>query len=247
MTTGPDSYSQDSISLRGAGIVTIMQQKKGARFNLDSLLLADFCRVKPWDRILEPGTGTGIVSLLLARKNPRSNVVAIERQAALARVCRINIAQNGLEDRITLLEQDLRTVKSSLKASTYDVIVANPPYTRTGAGKQSPGEERASSRQERFGDLAAWLDLQRFLKNKGRYVLVFPAERLADLLVALRARALEPKLLRFVHPASGKPASLVLVEALKAAGPGLRALPPLFVHDDSGGYSAELKELYRIP
>ena len=245
--TGPDSYSQDSISLRGAGVVTIMQQIKGARFNLDSLLLADFCRVNAWDRILEPGAGTGVVSLLLAKKNPRSNLVAIERQTALARVCRINIAQNGLEDRITLLEQDFRTVKSGLKSSSFDVIVANPPYTRTGAGKQSPGEERASSRQERFGDLGAWLDLQRYLKNKGRYVLVFPAERLTDLFVSLRARALEPKLLRLIHPASGKPASLVLVEALKAAGPGLRALPPLFVHDETGGYSSEMCTLYGLP
>lgn len=244
---GPESYSQDSISLRGAGVVTVTQQKKGARFTLDSLLLADFCRVNTWDRILEPGAGTGIVSLLLAKKHPRSNLVAIERQTALARVCRTNIAQNSLEDRITLLEQDFRTVKNVLKASTFDVIVANPPYTRTGSGKPSPGEERASSRQERFGDLGAWLDLQRFLKNKGRFVLVFPAERLTDLLVSLRSRALEPKLLRLIHPAAGKPASLVLVEAFKAAGPGLRTISPLFVHDETGGYTTELRELYGLP
>lgn len=245
--TGSDSYSKDSISLRGAGIVTVVQQKKGARFNLDSLLLADFCRVNARDRILEPGTGTCIISLLLAKKNPRSHIVAIERQPVLARLCRINIAANGLEDRINLLEQDLRTVTTALRSSTFDVIVANPPYIRSGAGRQSPGEERSASRQERFGDLGAWLDLQRLLKNKGRFVLVFPAERLTDLMTLLRARALEPKLLRVVHPASDKPASLVLVEALKAAGPGLRVLPPLFVHEKDDGYSSELKELYGLP
>lgn len=243
---GSENFSKDSISLRGAGIVTVAQPKKGARFNLDSLLLADFCRVSPWDRILEPGTGTGIVSLLLAKKYSRSHIIAIETQTGLARFCRLNISENDLEARITLLEQDLRTLKSRFKASVFDVVVANPPYTRSGAGKLSPAEERSISRQERFGNLGAWLDLQRFLKNKGRYVLVFPAERLTDLLTSLRDRSLEPKLLRLVHPAPGKPASLVLLEAVKAAGPGVRVLPPLFVHDADGTYSRELKELYGL-
>ena len=134
-----DSLTHDSISLRGAGIVTIAQQKKGARFTLDSLLVADFCRVKSWDTILEPGPGTGIISLLLAKKHSRSRIVAVEMQPALARICEKNIADNDLENRIKLIEGDMRTLKKVLKSSSFDVIVANPPYTRVGAGKQSPG------------------------------------------------------------------------------------------------------------
>jgi tRNA1Val (adenine37-N6)-methyltransferase len=242
-----DSYTHDSISLRGAGVVTIVQQKKGARFSLDSLLLADFCRVKSWDRILEPGAGTGVISLLLAKKYPRSHIVAVEIQSTAAKLFNRNIAENGLEDRITVLEQDIRTLRSSLKPSTFDVVVANPPYRRTGTGRQSPGPERLSSRHDRLGSIDAWLDLHRFLKNRGLYVLVFAADRLTDLMASLRLRKLEPKRMRFVHPYQDKPASLVLVEAVKSAGTGLQILPPLVVHETIGGYTGEMKEIYALP
>ncbi len=242
-----DSVSHDSISLRGAGIVTVLQQKKGARFNLDSLLLADFCRIKPWDQVLEPGAGTGIVALLLAKKFPRIHITAVELQNPAARLCRRNIEENQLEQRIKLFELDLRTLKRTLKASSLDVIVANPPYTRTGSGRQSPAPERQSSRHDRHGDLGCWLDLQRFLKNKGRYYLVFPADRLADLIASLRSRSLEPKRLRFVHPFKDEPASVVLLETVKAAGTGLQVLPPLVIHESGGGYTDEMKEMYGLP
>ncbi len=242
-----ESYTRDSISLRGAGVVTVVQPKTGARFNLDSVLLADFCRVKPRDRILEPGTGTGIVSLLLARRHPRSHIVAVEVQGAAAGVCSRNIVENGLEKKITLIEQDLRTLKNRLKASSFDVIVANPPYTKTGAGRQSPSPGRLSARHERFGDIGAWLDLGRYLKNKGRYALVFSADRVADLIIQLRSRSLEPKRMRLVYPYRDKPASLVLLEAVRSAGPGLQVLSPLIVHVTGGGYSEEMQAIYGRP
>lgn len=238
------AVTHDSISLRGAGVVTVTQQKKGARFTLDSLLLADFCRLKPWDRVLEPGAGTGIISLLLAKKHPRSHIVAVEIQGTAAKHFRTNIAENGLEDRIVLLEQDMRTLKGPLKPGAFDVIVANPPYRKTGSGRQSPAQERLSSRHDRLGDIDAWLDLQRFLKNKGMYVMVFPADRLADVVTSLRSRKLEPKRMRFVNPYQEKPASLVLIEAVKSAGTGLQVLPSLIVHEPGGKYSSEMREMY---
>lgn len=239
--------THDSISLRDAGIVTVLQPKKGARFTLDSLLLADFCRIKPRDRILEPGAGSGIISLLLAKKHPRSSIVAVEVQPAAAKLCRVNIEENGFDERITLIEQDLRKLKTALKPATFDVIVVNPPYTRTGAGKQSPHPERLHSRQERLGDLAAWLDLHLFLKGKGRFVLVFSCNRLAELITALRARTLEPKRMRLVHPYQDKPSSLVLIETIKSAGVGIDILPPLVVHETNGRYTEEMRRIYDLP
>ena len=239
-----ESLTFDSISLRGAGTVSVMQQKRGARFTLDSLLLADFCRVRSRDSILEPGTGTGIVSLLLAKKHPRSRIIAIELQSSLTGLCRRNITRNSLEDRIVLIEGDLRSLGRQLKSSSFDLLVANPPYTRIGSGRQNPGQERFTSRQDQYGDLDAWLDLQHYLKNKGRYALVFPAARLVDLVASLRSRRLEPKRMRLVHTRQNKPASLVLMEAVKSAGSELEVLPPLIVHDPSGRYSAEMRDLY---
>jgi tRNA1Val (adenine37-N6)-methyltransferase len=236
--------TRDSISLRGAGIVTIRQEKEGARFTLDSLLLADFCRIKPHDTVLEPGAGTGIVSLLLAKKYPETAVVAVENQAEAAALCRQNILDNGLDDRILFFENDIRTLAKVLKPSTFDVIVANPPYTRSGTGKESPHAGRLSARHDLHGDLKAWLDLQVFLKNKGRYVFVFPSDRLAELISLLRSRKLEPKCMRLVHPRPDKPASLVLLEAVKASGIGLEVLSPLIVHRDDGGYTDEMRRIY---
>ncbi len=241
------SFSFDSISLRGAGVVMITQLKSGPRFTLDSLLLADFCQVKDGDRILEPGAGTGIISLLLAKKYSRSRIVSLELQSTLASLCRTNIQQNRLERRIRLIEGDLRMLKQEIAASALDLIVANPPYTKTGSGKNNPLRERLASRQDRYGDLDAWLDLQRYLKNKGRYALVFPARRLAELITSLRAHRLEPKRMRLVHPTQNKPASLVLVEAVKSAGSELQVLPPLIVHDAAGGFTREIEELYDNP
>lgn len=238
--------TRDSISMRGAGVVTIVQQKKGHRFTLDSILLADFCRIKPRDRILEPGTGTGIISLLLAKKYPHVRITAVEMQTALADLCRQNIIDNGLDDHMILLEKDIRALKEELKTSTFDVIVANAPYTKSGAGKQSPRPERSLSRHDRGADIVIWLNLRIFLKNKGRYFLVFPADRLSELIYSLHMHGLEPKRMQLVHPYVRKPASLVLIEAVKSAGIGLEVLPPLIVHNADSGYTEEMRHIYDL-
>ena len=242
-----NSLTHDSISLRGAGIVTISQQKEGARFTLDSLLLTDFCRVRSQDTILEPGAGAGIISLLLAKKFPGAAIVAVETQPTAAALCRQNILDNGLDGRVLFFENDIRTLAKVLKPSTFDVIVANPPYTRSGTGKESPHAGRLFSRHDLLGDLKVWLDLQVFLKNKGRYVMVFPSDRMAELISSLRSRKLEPKCLRLVHPYADKPASLVLMEAVKASGIGLEVLAPLVIHKNDGGYTEEMRRIYDLP
>ncbi len=236
----------DTISLRGAGIVSILQPKKGHRFTLDSLLLADFCRVKPRYNVLEPGAGTGIISILLARKFAHIKITAVEIQSTMAELCRLNITQNGLTDRITLVEQPITNLRNFFHPSSFDLIVANPPYFRTGAGKQSPSPERFFSRHDRFASLDVWLDLRFFLKNNGRFVLVFSADRFADAITSLRVRGLEPKCIRFVHSRQEKSAYLVLIEAVKAAGTGLAVLPPLIIHACGQNYSEEMKELYGL-
>ncbi len=235
------------MSLRGAGVVAVSQQKKGARFTMDSLLLADFCRVKSRDCILEPGAGTGIISLLLAKRHPHAHLTAVEMHPATAELCRGNIAENGLEDRITLIVGDISRIQNVLKPLSFDLIVANPPYTAWNAGRKSPSLERQTARHDRSAPLAAWLSLQTLLKNKGRYCLVFPARRAAELLALLREQRLEPKRIRFVHPAAGKPAYLAMIEAVKSAGPGLEVVPPLIISDAAGGYTREVREIYCLP
>jgi tRNA1Val (adenine37-N6)-methyltransferase len=232
------------MALRGSGVVSIIQPEKGVRFTLDSLLLADFCRIKPHDRILEPGAGTGTISLLLAKKFPEARFVADEVEPrAFNLLCR-NIRDNGLVDVITPLERDIRYLGRTFAPGSFDVIIANPPYTRCGTGRKSPSRERQTARQDQTASLACWLDLQTVLKDKGRLFMVFPASRAAELLSLLRERWMEPKRLRCVHPFQDKPASLVLIEAIKTTGVGLDILPPLIVHHRDGGYTEEMKEIY---
>lgn len=230
--------------MRGAGVVTIAQPAKGHRFTLDSVLLADFCRIKSRDRVLEPGAGTGVVSILLARKSPTVQLTGVEILPASADLCRRNIHINDLSERITVIEQDISSLKRRFAPGSFDVIAANPPYTKGGSGRQSPLTSRRTARQGVSANLQPWLDLQIFLKNKGRFYLVFPAARAAELLASLKDRKLEPKCLRFVHSYATKPASLVLIEAVKSAGAGLDVSAPLVVHELGGGYSEEMRQIY---
>jgi tRNA1Val (adenine37-N6)-methyltransferase len=238
--------THDSIALRGAGIVQVAQPAKGHRFTVDSILLADFCRIKPKDRVLEPGAGTGVISLLLAKKHPRAAFTAVEVQPQLADLCKKNIVDNSLDGRTTVLAQDLRRMNRTLTLGSFSVIVANPPYIKEGTGRTSPHAARQIARHDRAASLESWLNLHRFLKNNGKYFLVFPAARLAELAALMKQRKLEPKRLRLVHPYLDKPASLVLLESVKEAGSGMEVLPPLIVHEPDGGYTKEMREIYGI-
>ena len=234
----------DSISLRSAGIVQVTQGTTGHRFTLDSLLLADFCRIKSRDRILEPGAGTGIISLLLAKKHPTCKIIADEFEPRAYKLLCRNIKQNSLTENIVPLNRDITQLTRSITPHAFDAIVANPPYIKSGTGRQSPSQERSIARHDQTASLSLWLDLHVLLKNKGRYVLVFPAQRTAELLSILRSKNLEPKRIRFVHPHLNKPASLILLEAVKNAGIGIEVLPPLIVHEHDGGYTEEMRDIY---
>lgn len=241
-----NALTRDSIALRGAGIVNITQPKTGFRFTLDSLLLADFCRIRSRDRVLEPGAGTGIISLLLAKKFPQAKLTAVELHPDAAELCRRNIVDNSLDGRITVLERHIADLTKRLSAESFDIIVANPPYTRSGSGRKSPLFARQLARHDEAADIATWLDLQKLLKNKGRYFIVYPAGRVAELFSLMKTCGLEPKRLRLVHPFTNKPAALCLIESVKSAGVGVEVVPPLIVHGDDGDYSAEMKEIYAV-
>lgn len=238
--------THDTIALRGTGVVQILQPAKGHRFTLDSILLADFCRIKPKDRVLEPGSGSGVVSLLLAKKHPRAFFTAVEVQAQLANFCEQNIIDNSLDGRINVIARDLRRVSKTLDQGSFSVIVANPPYIKEGTGRISPHAARHIARHDRKASLESWLNLHRYLKNSGKYYLVFPAARLAELATLMKRRKLEPKRLRLVHPYRNKHASLVLLESVKEGGCGLEVLPPLIVHEAGGGYTEEMREIYGL-
>jgi len=229
--------------LRPAGL-KIIQAKRGYRFSLDPVLLCAFVQVARDEMVVDLGTGSGVVPLVLATRTGAKKIVGVEIQPELADRARRGVLLNCLQDRIDILEGDLRAFQGLLEPEAFDVVVANPPFRRPGTGRQAPVNERAAARHELAGGLADFLRAATYLlKNGGRFYIVFLAERLADLLAEMRALRLEPKRLRCVHSRQGERGILVLVEGRKGGRSGLAMEPPLYVYAGEG-YSAETLAIY---
>ena len=237
----PDTETLETLKI---GNLRYIQPKRGYRFSVDAILLADFVNVKPDERIIDLGTGSGILPLLIAALTSAREIVGLELQQHLAQIARRNVRLNALEHRIQILEGDLRQVSQLFRAGTFDVACSNPPYRKVGSGRINPENEQAIARHEiacSLNDLlAAWKYL---VKPGGKIFVIYLPERLSELLAGLTAFRLEPKRLRCVHSAQHTPASLALVEAQRDASLGLIVLPPLFLYTNGQEYSEEAKHI----
>jgi len=237
-----ENLTRDEI-LRGR--LTLWQPRDGYRFAVDPLLLIDFVSDGKITRGADLGAGCGIIALGLLRRFPDASFVAAELQPRLAQLSRKNADENGLGDRMTVLELDLadaRASRAALPGASFDLVASNPPFRPLGEGDANPDGEAAVARHElrlTLGDLAA--QARRLLQPGGRAAIVYPAERLSSLLSSLEREGLRPLRLRAVHPRPDEPASRVLVEARKGARGLLTVEPPLILRDESGEYTAEAR------
>lgn len=190
------------------------------------------------------GTGSGVIPLLLAGRTDAKRIIGIEVQPAAADRARRSVALNRMEERIEIIEGDIRELMGRLSPQSFDVVLTNPPYRPPGSGRQAPVGERAAARHELAGGLADFLSSAAFLLNNGgRFYIVYLADRLAELLAGMRERRLEPKRVRCVHGRAGEGARMVLVEGRKGARAGLQLESPLFVYEGER-YSAEVLKIY---
>ncbi|NTV12694.1 MAG: tRNA1(Val) (adenine(37)-N6)-methyltransferase [Desulfobulbaceae bacterium] len=229
-----------------AGRLLCRQHRHGYRFAVDAVLLAHFFTPKSDENILDLGCGCGVISLVLAYRHPYLHLTGLELQPQLAVLARRNVADNGLAERITIVEGDLRASGGLFKPGQFQRLVCNPPYYRAAAARLNADPERRLARHE----VAAPLDevvvaASGLLQQGGHVDLVYPAERAATLLAALRGVGLEPKRLQVVYPYPGSAGRLVLVEALKGGGEELEILPPFYLCKEQGGeYSWEMARCY---
>ena len=215
------------------GRLRLIQSARGYRFSIDAVLLARFATVKPGDVVVDLGAGCGIISLLLLLEKTVAYAVALEIQKILADQAARNASLNGVRDRMGVLLADLRRVPFA--APVADVVVCNPPYRRSGSGRVNPDLERAIARHEIMASLNDILSAaSAVLKPKGRVALIYPAGRLVDILVRMRAFEFEPKRVQVIYPSMEEESKLVLVEGARGGKAGIKILPPLM---DQGEFS----------
>lgn len=230
------------------GSMRIYQKKEKAfRFGTDSVILADFAGAKDWDKAVDLGAGTGVISLLMCDRAPRLTCDAIEIQPEMAEMARRSVELNGLQDRLRVFCMDMRSAAETLGYEKYSLAVCNPPYGRSGAGTGSESQGERVARHETVCPIEEiTLAAARLLKQGGRLACVFPAQRMFELMTAMQAARLAPKRVRIVQHIPGQAPARVLVDAVKGGGSQLHWLPPLVLTREDGSYSEEWNRIYRI-
>ena len=214
------------------GALTLRQPAKGYRAGLDAALLAAACDAEPGERVLEAGCGVGAVLLAAAWRRRDARFFGIERDAAALALARENIRANGLGDRVEVAAGDVGA-SDALAPSRFDATLANPPYFDDPATLRAPHPAKAGA-WIADGGLAAWITyLLAAVRDGGTLTLIHRADRLADILAALAAKAGSFQV-RPVHPFTDEPAKRVLVRAVRGGRSPLQLLPPLILHDRSG-------------
>jgi tRNA1Val (adenine37-N6)-methyltransferase len=236
--------SDETLDALFEGRLELFQSRRGYRFSLDAVLLAHFVALKPAESVADLGTGSGVIPLLLAALHADIAITGIEFQPAMAQRAEKNVRLNRLTGRIRICRGDVRAIGEIASSGSFDVVVCNPPYRKRGSGRISANDEKRTARHELQGDLGDFLAAGRFLlRAKGRAALVYPAERAADLICAMRDAGIEPKRLRTVHSFADAEASLVLVEGVKGGKPGAAIHPPLAVYRRVKEYTDEVSAM----
>ncbi len=223
----------------------IIQNKEWFCFGMDAVLLTNYCDIKNNSRIVDLGTGTGIIPILLSGKRSYSKAYAVEIQEEVAEMAGRSVALNGLQDKIEILNIDLKKVLNYLEPNSFDAVISNPPYKLTNSGIINPTDKKAISRHEIKCSLEDVISTAAaLLKQYGRFYMVHRPDRLADIMCLLRKYRLEPKQIRFVHPRAAAKPNMVLIRASKNGNPELKFDPPLYIYDEEGNYTEDVYKIY---
>ncbi len=226
----------------------IIQNKQGFCFGIDAILLSDFAKgMKKANLVVDLCTGTGIVAILLAGKTKAKKIIGVEIQRPCADMARRSVELNKLENRVEILNEDLKKLKDVIPSASVDVVTVNPPYMKSGTGIVNDKNAMMVSKHEICCTLEDVIkEASRLLKFNGEFFMVHKSERLVDIFCTMRKYKIEPKRIRFIHPQLNKPSNLVLIEGLRSGNAFLKYEKPLFVYDANNEYTDEIYEIYNM-
>lgn len=221
----------DDLQLKGYEII---QSPEGFCFGVDAVLLSDFAKVKKEETVLDLGTGTGILPILLAAKTLGRHFTGLEIQEESADMAVRSIEHNRLQDRIDIVTGDIKEAASIFKSAFFDVIVTNPPYMLEQHGLQNSQDTKTIARHEVMCTLDDILRESGKLlqESKGRFYMIHKPFRLAEILIKMNSYKIEPKRLQFIHPYVDKEPSMVLLEGIKGGKSRVKIEPPIIMYKD---------------
>lgn len=232
----------DDLHIKGYKII---QRVDGFKFGMDAVLLSGFAKVKKGENVLDLGTGTGILPILLAAKTKGKSFMGLEIQKPFVDMATRSVTYNKIEDRVAIVEGNIKEATDMFPLSSFDVITSNPPYMNNGDGLKNDEDMKTIARHEVLCTLEDIIvTVARLLKVKGRFYMVHRPHRIAEIIALMKANQLEPKTIRFVHPKIEKEANMVLIEAIRGANPMVKLLPPLIVYGEDNEYTGEIYEIY---
>ena len=242
MTNLQSSERIDDLQRKGYKII---QNPEKFCFGMDAVLLSSFATVKEGENVLDMGTGTGIIPILLEAKTEGKHFTGLEIQSESAEMAGRSVALNGLEEKIDIVEGDIKEATKIFGKNIFNVVTVNPPYMNDLHGIKNPDMPKAIARHEVLCTLEDVVrEASGVLKQNGRLYMVHRPHRLIEIIQAMKNYKLEPKRIRFVHPYDDKEANMVLIEALKGGKSMVKIEKPLVVYKDVNVYTDELLEMY---
>ncbi|SCY68511.1 tRNA1Val (adenine37-N6)-methyltransferase [Butyrivibrio sp. INlla14] len=223
----------------------IIQDPEKFCFGMDAVLLSGFADAPEGGRVLDLGTGTGIIPILMAAKTSARELIGLEIQETSAEMANRSVILNDLETRVKIVQGDIKEADQIFEAASFDVVTSNPPYMKGSHGLQNPDAPKAIARHEIMCDLEDVIrTAARLLKSGGKFYMVHRPFRLTEIMVLMHQYKVEPKRMRLVYPFVDKEPSMVLIEGARGGKSRITVESPLIIYEEQGKYTREIYDIY---
>ena len=223
----------------------LIQNKDCFCFGMDAVLLSSFAKAQSCDKVLDMGTGNGVIPILMQAKNPKAVYTGLEIQDVSAQLAIRNVQLNKLDAQIRIVQGDIKEASKIFGGASFNIVTTNPPYMNENHGLKNPDSHKAIARHEILCTLEDVVrEGAKVLKPGGRFNMVHRPQRLTEIIGIMEKYKLQPKRVRFVHPFIEKEANLVLIEGVRGGRPMIKVEPPVIVYESAGKYTDEIASLY---